>query len=97
MFDLRDAAGVVEEVLKCRQAFPGHYVKVNAFDATHGFETLRLSFIVGRPDHEPGFALVREEGPGRTVHYTMRAYAADRAEGERYSTSAPRAAESSLR
>jgi ribulose-bisphosphate carboxylase small chain len=34
---------------RCRETFPGHYVKLNAFDATHGFETLRLSFIVQRP------------------------------------------------
>ena len=33
---------------------------------------------------EPGFALERQEGPGRTVHYTTRAYATDRPEGERY-------------
>ena len=49
MFDLKDAAGVLEEVRRCRETFPGHHVKLNAFDATHGFETLRLSFIVHRP------------------------------------------------
>jgi ribulose-bisphosphate carboxylase small chain len=49
MFDLKDAAGVLDEVRRCRETFPGHYVKLNAFDATHGFETLRLSFIVQRP------------------------------------------------
>jgi ribulose-bisphosphate carboxylase small chain len=91
MFDLRDAAGVVEEVRKCRRLHPGRYVKLNAFDATHGFETLRLSFIVGRPEREPGFALTREEGPGRTVRYTMRAYATDAPEGERYSAPSARA------
>jgi ribulose-bisphosphate carboxylase small chain len=84
MFDLEDAAGVMEEVRRCRSAFPEHYVKVNAFDATHGFETLRLSFIVNRPREEPGFTLVREDAPGRTIRYTTRAYAADRPEGERY-------------
>jgi ribulose-bisphosphate carboxylase small chain len=85
MFDLEDAAGVMEEVRHCRSAFPEHYAKVNAFDATHGFETLRLSFIVNRPREEPGFALVREEASGRTIRYTTRAYATDRPEGERYS------------
>ena len=84
MFDLRDAAGIVDEIRSCRSAFPRHYIKVNAFDATHGVESLRLSFIVNRPEHEPGFALVREEGPGRTVRYTTRAYAADKPEGSRY-------------
>jgi len=84
MFDLRDAAGVMAEVDACRRNFADHYVKVNAFDATRGWESLRLSFIVYRPRHEPGFALVREEAAGRNVRYTTRAYAADRPEGERY-------------
>lgn len=84
MFDRRDAAGVMAEVDACRKTFPGHYVKVNAFDATRGWESLRLSFIVNRPRHEPGFALVRQEAEGRNVRYTTRAYAADRPEGERY-------------
>ena len=34
--------------------------------------------------HEPGFALVREEGPGRSMNYTISSYAAQRPEGERY-------------
>jgi ribulose-bisphosphate carboxylase small chain len=84
MFDLKDAAGVMAEVRNCRKAFPNHYVKVNAFDATHGVESLRLSFIVNRPKHEPGLALVREEAAGRNVRYTTRAYAADKPEGSRY-------------
>ena len=71
MFDLKDAAGVMREVLACRDTFPDHYVKVNAFDASLGVESLRLSFIVNRPRHEPGFALGREEGAGRNVRYTL--------------------------
>ena len=84
MFDVEDAAGILEEVRHCRVAFPDHYVKVNAFDATHGFETLRLSFIVNRPREEPGFCLVREEGAGRAIRYTTRAYATDKPGGARY-------------
>jgi ribulose-bisphosphate carboxylase small chain len=84
MFDIRDAAGVMTELSACRKTFPNHYIKVNAFDSTRGRESLRLSFIVGRPAAEPGFALVREEGPGRSVRYTTRAYATERPEGERY-------------
>lgn len=84
MFDIRDAAGVMTEVQACRRTFPHHYIKVNAFDSSRGRESLRLSFIVGRPAAEPGFALVREEGPGRRVRYTTRAYATDRPGGERY-------------
>lgn len=84
MFDLRDAAGVLKEVNACRQTFPNHYVKVNAFDATRGVESVRLSFIVNRPAEEPGFGLVREEGAGRKVRYTVRPYASERPEGRRY-------------
>ena len=49
MFDIRDAAGILTELRACRQTFPEHYIKLNAFDSTHGRESLRLSFIVGRP------------------------------------------------
>ena len=84
MFELKDAGGVLTELQNCRKAFPNHYVKVNAFDATHGWESLRLSFIVQRPENEPGFELVRQEGEGRKVRYTLRSYATGKPEGERY-------------
>jgi ribulose-bisphosphate carboxylase small chain len=70
MFDLKDAAGVLAEVRRCREAFPQHYAKLNAFDATHGVESLRMSFLVHRPDNEAGFGLAREEAAGRTLRYT---------------------------
>jgi ribulose-bisphosphate carboxylase small chain len=84
MFDLKDAAGIMDEIRNCRNSFANHYIKVNAFDATHGVESLRLSFIVNRPKNEPGFALIRAEAAGREVRYTTRAYAADKPEGSRY-------------
>ncbi len=84
MFDLRDAAGVMQVLEECRRTFPNHYVKLNAFDATRGVESLRLSFIVARPLEEPGFSLTREEGAGRQVRYTLHSYALDRPEGQRY-------------
>jgi ribulose-bisphosphate carboxylase small chain len=84
MFDLKDAAGVMAEVNACRRAYPDHYVKVNAFDSSRGWEALRLSFIVNRPEHEPGFELDRQETKGRSVRYTLRSYAARKPEGERY-------------
>lgn len=71
MFDLRDAAGVMMEVKACRKAFPEHYIRINAFDSTRGFETVRLSFIVNRPKVEPTFAYSRTEVAGRTVNVTM--------------------------
>jgi ribulose-bisphosphate carboxylase small chain len=84
MFDLKDAAGVMAEVQACRRDFPTHYVKVNAFDSTRGWETVRLSFIVNRPAEEPGFGLDRQEVAGRNVRYTVRSYATQRPSGQRY-------------
>ena len=84
MFDIKDPAGVMFEVNACRKAYPNQYIKVNAFDSILGFETMRLSFIVNRPKHEPGFALVRQEGAGRQIHYTVTSYATGKPEGERY-------------
>ncbi|MET0279306.1 MAG: ribulose bisphosphate carboxylase small subunit [Pseudorhodoplanes sp.] len=87
MFDLRDAAGVMVEVNACRKAFPDQYIKLNAFDSSHGWEALRLSFIVNRPKQEPGFMLVREEGEGRKIRYTTKSYATDTPSGHRYTDS----------
>ena len=84
MFDLTDAAGVVQEMRECRQAFPNHYIRLMAFDSTRGTESIAMSFIVNRPADEPGFGLARQEGAGRTMRYTVRGYAADRPEGQRY-------------
>jgi ribulose-bisphosphate carboxylase small chain len=80
MFDLKDAAGVMLEVNACRKAFPDRYIKVNAFDSTRGWETTRLSFLVNRPAEEPGFRVVRQEGAGRTIRYTVEHAAAGRPE-----------------
>jgi ribulose-bisphosphate carboxylase small chain len=71
MFDLHDAAGVMEEVKLCRQAFPDRYIRLNAFDSTRGFETVRLSFIVQRPAEEARYRLVRTEAAGRNIRYTL--------------------------
>jgi len=84
MFDLHDAAGVMAEVRACRDANPNVYVRVNAFDSTRGWETVRLSFLVQRPSNEPGFRLERVEAEGRTIRYAVRSYALDRPEGKRY-------------
>ncbi len=85
MFDIKDAAAVLYEVNACRKAYPQHYIKVNAFDNTRGTESVTLSFIVNRPSYEPGFGLVRQESDGRNIRYTVRSYATNNPEGERYS------------
>jgi len=84
MFDLRDAKGVMMEIDACRTAHPEQYVKVLAFDSSHGFETVRMSFLTNRPAEEPGFELLRSEGPGRCIGYTVRSYATGRPAGQRY-------------
>jgi ribulose-bisphosphate carboxylase small chain len=84
MFDLQDAAGAMMEVNACRKAFPDHYIKINAFDSTQGWESTRLSFIVNRPGNEPGFRVVRQETAGRNIRYAVESYAVDRPEGSRY-------------
>jgi ribulose-bisphosphate carboxylase small chain len=85
MFDVSDAAGVMLELQQCRKTFPDHYIRVTAFDSTHGTESVVLSFIVNRPKVEPGFRLIRTEEPGRSLRYSIESYAVQRApEGERY-------------
>lgn len=84
MFDLQDPAGVLMELNECRKTFPQHYIRLLAFDSTRGVESIKMSFIVNRPDNEPGFGLYRQESHGRTMNYTVRSYATDRPDGERY-------------
>jgi len=83
MFDVRDAKAIMLEIVGCRKSFPSHYIRVTAFDSTRGWETPRMSFIVNRPPNEAGFRLSRQEGPSRSIHYTIAPYATDRPEGER--------------
>ena len=84
MFDLKDPAAILLEINGCRKTFANHYVRVNAFDSTHGWETPRMSYLVNRPKVEPGFALERQEVEGRSIRYTTRSYAAVKPEGERH-------------
>jgi ribulose-bisphosphate carboxylase small chain len=84
MFDLKDASGILSEVNACRKTFPNHYIRVTAFDATQGVESVQMSYIVNRPKTEPGFGLTRQEIGGRQIQYTVHSYATDKPEGERY-------------
>lgn len=72
MFDLKDAAGVVHEVRACRKVHGARYIRLLAFDSTRGVESIRLAFIVNRPESEPGFVLDRGEGAGRDQRYAWR-------------------------
>jgi ribulose-bisphosphate carboxylase small chain len=83
-FDVKDAAGILSDVLKAVAEHPNEYVKVNAYDARLGRQTTALSFIVGRPKHEKGFRLERTTGPDRQMIYSIHSYATDKPSGERY-------------
>ena len=84
MFDIADAAAGLQEVRACRQAYPEHYIRVSAYDATYGRQTTALSFIVHRPPAEPGFRIDRQEAADRRIRYTLHPYVADRPHGQRY-------------
>ena len=85
MFDVQDAAGVMLEVKSARKTFPNHYIRLTAFDSSHGTESVVLSFIINRPSEEPGFRLIRTEESGRTLRYSIESYAVQAAaEGARY-------------
>lgn len=84
MFDLKDPAGILMEINNCRKTFPNHYIRVMAFSSVRGVESPTMSYIVNRPEHEPGFGLVRQETEGRNIRYTIHSYATDKPEGERY-------------
>jgi ribulose-bisphosphate carboxylase small chain len=86
MFDLKDAAGAMYELNECRKVHQKRaYIRLSAFDATHGWESIRLSFITDRPAEEDGFILQRQEADSRSIRYTTRAYATNKPMGERYS------------
>jgi len=86
MFDNKDPAAVIYELNECRKVYGDRYIRLSAFDSSHGWESVRLSFLVNRPKQEPGFQLERIEDPGRVIRYRTRAYVVDKPEGERYSS-----------
>jgi len=69
MFDLSDAAGVMMELASCRKALGDHYIRISGFDSSPGWESVRISFLVNRPQKEPEFELLRQEMPGRSMRY----------------------------
>lgn len=71
MFDMKDAAAIMFELNKCREVFSQRYIRVTGYDRRLGRQTTALSFIVNRPDEEPSFRVLRQEGPDRQVRYTL--------------------------
>ena len=86
MFDIKDAAGIMFELKACRKVHSkDNYIRLTAFDNSHGVESIKLSFIVDRPNvDEPGFRLMRQEVDGRNIRYTTQAYSTDKPSAERY-------------
>ncbi|CAG7641147.1 ribulose bisphosphate carboxylase small subunit [Rhodococcus opacus] len=84
LFDLAEPDGVLAQINECRKAFPGHYVRVLAYDASLGRQSTAMQFLVQRPAQEPGFLLERTEGPDRTQRYAVKSYATTKPIGDRY-------------
>ena len=85
LFDIKDPSAVMYEITECRRVNSEVYIKVNAFDASIGTESCVMSFIVQRPNEEPGFYLQRTEVAGRSIQYTISSYITQsKPEGSRY-------------
>lgn len=84
MFDTKDAAAALSEVVRCRKAFPNQYIRMSLYNPKLTKMTTALQFIVHRPPHEPGYRLDRQESHDRVVRYTLHPYALERPAGERY-------------
>ena len=84
MFDNPDAAAVIFEVSECRKEHGGKYIRVIAFGASPGWESVSMSVIVNRPASEPGFGMVRQEGEGRSIRYTIESHTMREPAGARY-------------
>ena len=70
MFDVADAAAVMLELRECRRTYGDRYIRLSGFDSTHGWESVRISFLVNRPENEAQFRLVRTEVAGRGIQYS---------------------------
>ncbi len=84
MFEIADAAGGDARGRRLPAAYPDHYVRVTAYDASlgpadHGAQLHRQPSVrrAGVPAGPPG-----DVGPA--LSYSLHAYAADRPRGERY-------------
>ena len=85
LFDMPDASSVMYEIEQACKVHPTMYFKINAFNNARGVESTAISFIIQRPNFEPGFYLSRQEGKGRNIVYTIQSYAVQSAgEGARY-------------
>ena len=85
LFDLPDASAILYELNEARKSKERSAHSRVVFNNARGVESTALSFIIQRPAYEPGFYLVRQEGVGRNIVYTIQSYAVQSAtEGSRY-------------
>ncbi|MEA2181256.1 MAG: ribulose-bisphosphate carboxylase small chain, partial [Solirubrobacteraceae bacterium] len=77
----------MRDVRACREEHSNLYVKVVAYDRSLGRQTSAMSFIVNRPEVEPGFRLERQEERDRVIRYTLSSYATEQPRGSRYGSS----------
>jgi ribulose-bisphosphate carboxylase small chain len=84
LFDLADAAAVMQELAECWKIYGDRYIRISGFDSSPGWESVRLSFIVNRPADEPGFRLLRQEAGGRAIRYGTQPCVTEKPEGQRY-------------
>ena len=73
MFDLRDAKAVLMEFDACRKVYGDRYIRLSAFDSSHGWESVRISFIVNRPKNEDEIPSRADEAPTAALSATRRA------------------------
>lgn len=76
-FDLseEDFEPVMEQIQEAREALPERYIKVQCYDRSLGRQSIRLSMIIQRPSHEPGYRLDRREVRDRVIDYQIQPYA----------------------
>ena len=55
---------------ECRRVYGDRYIRISGFDSSHGWESVRISFLVNRPPQEAEFELVRQEIGGRAIRYS---------------------------
>lgn len=84
LFDMKDAEAIMEEFVACREKYPNYYIRINGYDRSLGRQTTALSFIVNRPEEEPGIHLERTETADRQINYTLKPYATTKPSGQRY-------------
>lgn len=71
IFDEHEPEPVLKELNQCRAEHPHDYVKLSALDRSKGRQTTALSFLVQRPEPEPGLRLERLDFQDRQLKYSL--------------------------